>query len=61
MGGLDPTLVADHALNSVQTLSKFQYLAASCSIVLFSLGSQVFYLIPFYLYYPDLKCTTALE
>jgi MFS family permease len=33
-----------------------QYLAVTCSVVICMAGSQIFYLIPFYLYYPALLC-----
>ena len=58
---VDPTSIADVALAKTSTLSTTQYMAMICSIVLFSLGSQVFYLIPFYMLYPAMICETAEE
>ena len=56
--GLEPTIIADRALGAVPKLTHVQYLAAACSIIIFSLGSQLFYFIPFYLFYPALICQT---
>ena len=56
--GLEPTVIADRALNNAPRLTHIQYIAMVCSIVIFSLGSQIFYLIPFYMYYPALICHT---
>lgn len=51
-------MIADRALNNAPRLTPIQYVAMLCSIVIFSLGSQIFYLIPFYMYYPALICHT---
>jgi MFS family permease len=56
--GQEPTVIADRALNNAKRLTTIQYVAMLCSIVIFSLGSQIFYLIPFYMYYPALICHT---
>lgn len=55
----DPTDIADAALDRAPKLTTTQYTGMICAILIFSLGSQVFYLIPFYMLYPALICRTG--
>jgi hypothetical protein len=55
---IDPTAIADAALDRAPKLTITQYAGMVCAILIFSLGSQVFYLIPFYMLYPALICDT---
>lgn len=53
---IDPTSIADAALARGPKITATQYTGMLCAIVIFSLGSQVFYLIPFYMLYPAMIC-----
>lgn len=53
-----PTKFVDQKLAEATSLTMIQILAIVVSTMLFSLGSQIFYCIPFYLYYPAMTCFT---